>query len=418
MNSSVVLSIDTRAPKKDGTYPIIFRLSHFRASTSIASGFSVRKEDWDPKKRIVKNSFKGVSNPTRLNNYLGKRKAKFFDEILKLHDSGHLKTLTVKGLRERLVGRKFSGKFFHYSRQLILDLRKGGRFGTARAYEFAVNALSKFTNNIDPEFRVMNSEFLRDFEKHYLSKESNHLNGLAAYLRSVRAIYNKAKLAKLVDPDQSPFKEYSIKTTKTAKRAISAAAIMKIIQLELDRESLKLAREIFLTSFYLQGMSFADIAMLRYNAIVDGRIKYQRQRTKRPYNVKITQQLWTILKSQINGKSNKDFVFPIIKSTDPETQYYELIEARRKYNKRLKEIAKLAGIKETLTSYVSRHSFASLADEIEIPITAIRDMLGHERISTTDIYIKEVRASRSDVYQNRVIDALYNEVDSQLSLPI
>jgi len=64
------------------------------------------------------------------------------------------------------------------------------------------------------------------------------------------------------------------------------------------------------------------------------------------------------------------------------------------------------GIEERLTSYVSRHSYASIADEMGIPLTAISQMLGHEKIGTTQAYLDKLRKSKLDKYQDQVIMGL------------
>ena len=95
MNTNVVISLDTRRAKKDGTYPVIMRLGHNAQTTSIPIGISVSDKDWDEKKRAVKKSYKGVSSVTRLNNQIEKEKTYAMDIILKLYELGTLKTLSI-----------------------------------------------------------------------------------------------------------------------------------------------------------------------------------------------------------------------------------------------------------------------------------------------------------------------------------
>lgn len=118
-------------------------------------------------------------------------------------------------------------------------------------------------------------------------------------------------------------------------------------------------------------MPYADMARLKKSNIIDGRIKYQRQKTKVPFDVKIHDQLKPILDTFTKGKSKDDYLLPAIKRESPIGQYKDIKEARLRYNRNLKELAKLAGIEEQPSSYVSRHSFASSADDLGIPITAI-----------------------------------------------
>jgi len=140
--------------------------------------------------------------------------------------------------------------------------------------------------------------------------------------------------------------------------------------------------------------------------IVDGRIQYERQKTAQPFDIKIPDQLWPILKYFTRNKSKDEYILPVVKRDTPIGRYKDIDWARRRYNRNLKQIAELADIAEKLTSYVSRHSYASIADEMGIPVTAISQMLGHERVSTTQAYLDKLRKSKLDEYQDEVIKDL------------
>ena len=184
-------------------------------------------------------------------------------------------------------------------------------------------------------------------------------------------------------------------------------AIQKIKKLKLNRNTtLYRDRNIFLMSFYLQGMPFVDLAHLKVSNIVDGRVKYDRQKTDEPFDIKIPDQLLPILKTFMKGKTKDEYLLPVIKRDTDLLIFRDIEWARKGYNKNLKTIAQLAGIEEKLTSYVSRHSYATIADEMGIPLTAISQMLGHEKISTTQAYLDKLRKSKLDKYQNEVISGL------------
>ncbi|MGB5315061.1 MAG: Arm DNA-binding domain-containing protein, partial [Robiginitalea sp.] len=90
MKTFLTLLQDTRRKKKDGSYPIIFRLTHHRKSTSLATGFSVHPAYWDDRKSEIKLSWPGSRNVSRINNLLIKEKARLVDELNKLYDRGEL----------------------------------------------------------------------------------------------------------------------------------------------------------------------------------------------------------------------------------------------------------------------------------------------------------------------------------------
>ncbi|WP_408042331.1 site-specific integrase [Tenacibaculum litopenaei] len=163
-------------------------------------------------------------------------------------------------------------------------------------------------------------------------------------------------------------------------------------------------KTIFLASFYMMGISFIDMAFLKVENIVDGRILYTRKKTHRPYNIKISASLEVILQYYSKGKNKGDYLFPILKQDSLPQQYKRLKEARKRYNKKLKKLAVLADIDEHLTSYVSRHTFASLANNKGIPVSAISEMLGHESLKTTQIYLNSLSNNILDNYNDMIID--------------
>ena len=226
---------------------------------------------------------------------------------------------------------------------------------------------------------------------------------MAVYMRTIRAIFNRAIKERIVEKEAYPFEQYTIKTKPTRKRAISYDAIQKIVKLKLKKtDPLVDARNYFLISFYLMGAPFINLAFLKMENIVDGRIQYKRKKTGRFYDIKINPSLEKILSYYTKGKKDSDFILPIIKSEDLKEQYRDVQWAIGRYNKRLKEVAKLAKIKEVLTSYVSRHSFASIANNMEIPVTAISEMMGHERLSTTQVYLAGFKKEAIDQYAEKI----------------
>ncbi len=165
------------------------------------------------------------------------------------------------------------------------------------------------------------------------------------YLRAVRAIYNQAIKAKIVDKGLYPFADYEIKRSKTRKRAISPASIKAIEDKILPiNHPLFQTRAYFLFSFYTLGVSFADMAELQLSNIINERIYYERKKTGTIYDVKVTERLQRILDYYTTGKVMNDYVFPIIKRESAEDQYRDIEWAGLRFNKKLKKLAKECNI--------------------------------------------------------------------------
>lgn len=402
MKTSVTLSLDTRRPKTDGTFPIVLRVTHHQKVAQISTGFSVKESDWNDEARCIKPSFKGTQSVTRLNNQLQKKKSNALDLIAKLDEHRTLDTFSVTQLKQQIEKKPERASFFAFAQTLIDEMKEAKRIGNAKYYKEVISTVRKFNGGRDMTFLEVNLDFLKRLEIEHLKKGKSY-NGLAAKLRAIRAIYNKAIKAKLVDKELYPFAEYTITTVKTRKRAISPVAIRKIEEKTFEPgHPLYNARNYFLASIYMRGMSFTDLAHLKLSSIIDGRIKYERQKTGMQYDIKITQPMQAILNYYTAGKNKEDYIFPIIRSEIVEEQYKQVDWARRRFNKKLRILATECGIQENLTSYVSRHSFATIAKNLGMATASISDMLGHTNVKTTEIYL--------DSLQSDLLDDLHEQV--------
>ena len=402
MITSITLSLDKRRPRKNGNFPLVFRLSHQGKTANIPTKIALPLSDWNNRTRKIKKTFKGAHSVIRLNNELGKKKADFVDIINDLNEKKQLDYLTVSELKNLLVKPKKKSSFFQFTENLIEQFNEAKRFGNARAYKSALGALKNFHGKDYLDFEEITYSYLKRFETSHL-KKGNSLNGLSTYMRTIRSVYNKAIHAGIVPREYYPFQQYRIKSEPTAKRAIDREKIKRILDLELDSNSpLFHARNYFLCSYLMNGITFIDMAFLKMGNIIDGRIQYKRQKTAKPYDIKITEQLSSILDFYIKGKKRNEFIFPIVKRKDPLDQYNDMRWERKRYNENLKEIAELCDIEEHLTSYVSRHSMATNLILNDVPINALSKMLGHSKISTTEIYIKGLPTHIMDEYQERL----------------
>lgn len=402
MNTNVVISLDTRRAKKDGTYPVIIRLGHNGQTTAITLGISIPEKDWDEKKRLIRKTYTGISSVTRLNNQIEKVKTDAMDVILKLHESGILQTLSITSLKDRITQKETKDSFLQFATQCVDELVKAHRVGTARSYKGLISVLKEYHKGKDLLFEEVTYDFLSKFETYHKSK-GNGVNGLAVYMRTIRAIYNKAIKSGVVDKERYPFENYKIKTVPTEKRALDGELLKKIIQLDIPATHPCFnTRNYFIASYMMYGMNFADMAFLEKSAVEHGRVRYRRRKTGKLYDIRITPQLEKILAHYMQQDPDSKFVFPILKRASPILREKDIQWARKRYNIKLKILASLCGIESNLTSYVSRHSFATQAMLLNVPLTAISTMLGHSSLKTTEIYLKGLPADVLDDYNERI----------------
>ena len=403
MKTNITISLDTRRAKADGSFPIILRLGHHGKTTSILTGYSVLEKEWDTKNKLIKKSHQVSGSVARINNIIQKQRAEAMGAIVKLEESGELQNLTVVQLRNLLFKEHSSSSFTHFAEKIVQELYVANRTGTARSYQGVLAVLKRFFKKEDIHFSEISYSFLIKFEVHHKAN-GNGTNGLAVYLRTIRALYNRAIKEGLVSKESYPFTEYKIKTVPTVKRALDWNFLQKIIALELEAtHPCFKARNYFLASYMLYGMNYSDMAFLQKSDIIHGRIKYRRRKTSKLYDIKISQALEKILNYYIDQNKECPYVFPIIKSENAIEQENNILWSRKRYNKQLKALAALCGIEQNLTSYVSRHSFATQAMMQDVPLQAISSMLGHSSIKTTEIYLKSLPTNILDDYNQRIL---------------
>mgnify|MGYP003295214735 FL=1 len=290
-------------------------------------------------------------------------------------------------------------------RQARLAFRKG-RFSTARNYLTALRSFLRFHEGQDIPLSGLTASLLADYER-WLKANCKSMGTLSCYLRSLRAIYNKAVEEGLV-ADTHPFAKSYTGYPKTDKRSITVEEIRRISRLPLEEKGyIRLVRDIFLFCVFACGMPFVDVAFLRKSQIEDGRLVYHRRKT----NQRISFQLPPCAMDIVRRYQDTDsaYVFPILTTEDPEKAYRQYKGKLCYYNRLLKELASRAGIRHNLTSYVSRHSWASLAYEQNTEVSVISKGLGHASPNTTMVYIKGIDDDRLNEANNRLVHSILQE---------
>jgi integrase len=309
------------------------------------------------------------------------------DAITKLQSTRNISEMSINDVRASLETTTTSVSFKDFTEKIIKEFKLAKKLGNAGVYEQALNFLERNSNRKNLTFDDINFQLLKSLEAKFLS-EDNSLNGLSFYLRTIRAIYNRAIKEGVASRDNYPFTSYSIKETKTRKRAIRKTDMDNIKKAVYESGSIRWhVRNLFLFSFYNRGMNFADMAKLRISDIEGDRITYKRAKTGKPLSIKISDASRVILNNYVEGKSGDDFVFPILKRDTPELQMMDLYNERRNFNNYLKKIGEELEIEGHLTSYVARHSWATIAKDMNVPVSVISEGLGHADIKTTQIYL-------------------------------
>lgn len=289
-----------------------------------------------------------------------------------------------------------------FMQSLIIELKKRGRDRTSETYTSTLNSFSRFRNGKDIFLDEITPAIMTDFEL-WLQSQGLCPNTTSFYMRILRATYNRAVDRGLIE-NINPFRKTYTGIKKTTKRALPINIIRQIRQLDLRRQpKLDLARDIFLLSFMLRGMSFIDMAFLKKSQLHDDILTYRRQKTGQSLSIRWTSDMQAILnKHPIN---QTDRLLPIL--THPVRNLRNAYRNKSyEINLNLKKLMPLLGLSSPLTLYVARHSWASAAKSIGIPLSVISEGMGHDSTKTTQIYLASIENSEIDNANDQILNSI------------
>ena len=276
----------------------------------------------------------------------------------------------------------------------INRLRKEGRYSTAHVYKNALYSFSKFCGTLNMSFRQVTKERLRRYGQ-YLYECGLKPNTISTYMRMLRSIYNRGVEAGSAPYVPRLFHDVYTGVDVRQKKALPAGELHKLLYEDPKSERLRRTQTIAALMFQFCGMSFADLAHLEKSALDQSVLRYNRIKTKTPMSVEVLD----TAKGMINQLRNNqepipdcpNYLFDILcgnKKRKDERAYREYQSALRRFNNRLKDLARALRLKSPVSSYTLRHSWATTAKYRGVPIEMISESLGHKSIKTTQIYLK------------------------------
>lgn len=257
---------------------------------------------------------------------------------------------------------------------------------TASNYVCALKHFMEFRQKKDVKLENVTSNLMKDFQV-YLVEKGLKMNTISLYNRVLKAVYNYALDEELIHEDKRPFRKVFTGAEKTRKRTLGKEALKKIVRANFkSNTSLEFARDMFLFSIYMQGMAFVDIAHLRKSQIKNKCLVYRRSKTNQSLKIVIQPCAREIIDKWIVDDKDCPYLFPILYNP-LKRQEIQYDTALRTQNKRLERIASWLGMEEPFSSYVARHTWASLAKWSGINDTVIGEAMGHNNLATTSIYL-------------------------------
>ena len=274
-------------------------------------------------------------------------------------------------------------EFITKSLAAIPELKGYRRPATIKNYRTAIVSLQCFARKTAIHNQPLSCDMMQQYEA-WLKLHGISPNTSSCYVRSLRSLYNTL----FPHGDKEIFHNIFTGNMRTMKRALAPETVKKVIACQPPRTSpLRLWHDVFLFSVYALGMPFIDVAYLRWSDVSDGFISYRRHKTGQKISVPLTSEINKIMDSY-RSLTSDDLVFPILHSYDCPYHIYQ--HRLTQYNSALKRIRLSASIAPNLTSYVARHTWASLANSAGVSLSHISQAMGHADISTTQIYLSHV----------------------------
>lgn len=384
---------------KQGQSPLMLRFTHDRTTKFVALGLSVEPHYWDKDTELVLPT---CPERITLQSQIDRTLAGYHKKIQRLE------ALDIPVNFETL----FDAKPARSVRITIEDgfkteierLESLGKINSATKHKYALQVLDGYKPTT-MALEAIDLDYLKGLEL-YLRQRGNKDNSIATRFAIFKAIYNKAVKEGKVAVKQNPFSIYQVGSlwAKTRKRAIDKDDIQRLIDLEITEghttEYRRLAKDLFLFSYFTAGMNFGDIARLRYKDILRGRVNYSRHKTQKLLSFQLVPMALQILEKYGTAGHGEDYIFPILnrhEHTSPQQIFNRLHKVLRKVNRELKVLGEMIGLGMPLTTYVARHTYATVLKRSGVSVALISESLGHSDLSTTQIYL--------DSFENSQIDA-------------
>jgi site-specific recombinase XerD len=397
--ATVKFYLDKRRQKKDGTYPIKLNVFHNK-QIMIATQLSASEKEWNGNEYSVRaQNYKPRNIVAR--GIINKAETVIFT----LEQQEKLKSTTDKALK-KLIEDAISSKvenpktFLYYLDEFV---SKKTNQGTKSIYTTTRNKIEEYDSHCT--FESMDKSWLENFEM-WMAKTMK-VNAYAIHLRNIRSVFNYA-----IDEEYTtlyPFRRFSIKKEETRKRSLTAEQLRLLRDYPCEEYQIRY-RDMFMLMFYLIGVNAADLFNAKHSALVNGRFEYKRAKTGKLYSIKVEPEAQAIIEKY----KGKDYLLNIM---DEYGNYKDFLHRMGIGLKQIGETERkgLGGKKSRnplfpdLSSYWARHTWATVAAELDVPKEVIAHALGHSwaNSTTTDIYIR-FDMKKVDEANRKVIDFVNN----------
>lgn len=398
MNASLSVVCYKSKRLSNGESPLMLQVSKGGKRQYQSLGVSVNPKFWDFSKNKPKSN---CPNREYILKLILNKQAELQQRMLELNaEQKEYTTTTLLHDEHRKFELKTVKQFYQ---ELIEQYKANEKCGNRLIYKSSYNSINVFTNgNLEIPFSAIDVAWLNKYEK-WLRSKGNKETTMSLMFRTLRSAYNKAIESKCARKSDYPFNDYRISKfdVSTEKRAIAKADVLKFstdVHSIGKQQYVQLSKDIFIFSYLCGGINFTDIANLTKDNIIEGkRLHYIRQKTGKLIKLGLSEEALKIIKRY--AVESKGYLFPILNAQlhkTPLQKQNRIHKMLGKVNKNLKLLAAQLGVEANLTTYVARHSFASVLKKSGVNIALISEALGHSDLTTTQIYL--------DSFENEQID--------------
>ncbi|UOY05786.1 site-specific integrase [Muricauda sp. SCSIO 64092] len=378
------------ANKKDNKAPLYARITVNGRRAEISLKRKVTVSDWDTSKSRIKGF--GIK-AKQVNNYLDGVCSRLFDCYQKLKDGNKL--ISPQLIKAHFLGngenRYTISDIIEYHKKHMKDtLRWGTQKNYFTTHKYIFLFLKQKHRTTDIFLSELNYKFIIDFERFLRHQKDMGNNTVMKHIERLRKLINLAHKMEWLDKD--PFIKFKAKYIRKERAYLTSGELQTIEQKQFTIERLQLIKDLFVFSCYT-GLSYGDVMNLTKDSIcigIDGKqwISSYRQKTSIPVRIPLLPKALDIINSYKDHPSsiNKETLFPTI--------------SNQKLNSYLKEIADVCHINKNLTFHIARHTFATTVTLSNgVPIETVSKLLGHSKITTTQIYAKVIERKVSEDMQ-------------------
>ena len=392
MNTTISVICYKSKTLANGEHPLMLRIIQNRKTQYKSLNISVAAKHWDFDKNAPKPK---CPHKDLINKIILKTKLEYQQKVLE--KKANEEEFTASSLIHEQKNEIKAMTVEDFYKQLIKELKEKGQIGNSYAYLSSYDNLKNFNKGrkLNYTFSHIDVVFCKKFED-WMRRKGNKDTTISYQFRTLRAAFNRAITAKVVSKEKNPFSEFKLShlNTKTMKRALSKSDILKIMDADChDKSELsQLAHDLFCFSYLCGGISLVDMANLTPENIIEGRLIYQRQKTHGSINLQLSDRALQIISKYSDYQKKANYFFPILhckRHVTPMQKHNRVRKYCLHINHELKQLAKELNITANVTTYVARHSFATILKKSGVNIGIISQALGHQDIKTTQIYLSK-----------------------------